>query len=135
MPNCTRTSRLFENTRNSYIDIFNVTITFSSVQILLNYLKVLIWIYQCGIRWQVLVRNQFKEKSIQFCNFFQHSIRTPITTLLGHQGVVISCCWLNEDLAVTAGWDRLVFAWPLKNFNFLMLKLMLTFLPQCEEVY
>ena len=37
----------------------------------------------------------------------QHSIRTPITTLLGHQGVVISCSWLNEDLAVTAGWDRL----------------------------
>ena len=36
----------------------------------------------------------------------QHSIRTPITTLLGHQGVVISCAWLNEDLAVTAGWDR-----------------------------
>jgi hypothetical protein len=22
------------------------------------------------------------------------------------QGVVISCSWLNEDLAVTAGWDR-----------------------------
>ena len=36
----------------------------------------------------------------------QHSIRTPITTLLGHQGVVIGCSWLNEDLAVTAGWDR-----------------------------
>ena len=34
------------------------------------------------------------------------TVRSPITTLLGHNGVVISCAWLNEDLAVTAGWDR-----------------------------
>ena len=34
------------------------------------------------------------------------TVRSPITTLLGHVGVVISCSWLNEDLAVTAGWDR-----------------------------
>lgn len=34
------------------------------------------------------------------------TVRSPITTLLGHSGVVISCAWLNEDLAVTAGWDR-----------------------------
>ena len=34
------------------------------------------------------------------------TVRSPITTLLGHLGVVISCAWLNEDLAVTAGWDR-----------------------------
>ena len=72
------------------------------------------------------------------------TVRSPITTLLGHSGVVISCgksslrilrylahregyypdifnflsinqcinypnlAWLNEDLAVTAGWDRYV---------------------------
>jgi len=34
------------------------------------------------------------------------TVKSPITTLLGHNGVVISCAWLNEDLAVTAGWDR-----------------------------
>ena len=36
------------------------------------------------------------------------TVRTPISTLVGHQGVVISCQWLNEVMAVTAGWDRLV---------------------------
>lgn len=35
-----------------------------------------------------------------------HTVRTPITALTGHQGVVICCQWLDEDLAVTAGWDR-----------------------------
>ena len=34
------------------------------------------------------------------------TVRGPISTLTGHQGVVISCQWLNEDMAVTAGWDR-----------------------------
>jgi len=34
------------------------------------------------------------------------TVRTPISTLVGHQGVVISCQWLNESMAVTAGWDR-----------------------------
>jgi len=33
-------------------------------------------------------------------------IRQPIVTLSGHQGVVIGAAWLDEELAVTASWDR-----------------------------
>ena len=38
-------------------------------------------------------------------NYFT-TVRHPISTLAGHHGVVISCQWLNESMAVTAGWDR-----------------------------
>lgn len=34
------------------------------------------------------------------------SVKTPVIILTGHQGVVIGCQWLDDDLAVTAGWDR-----------------------------
>ncbi|TRY63143.1 hypothetical protein TCAL_00346 [Tigriopus californicus] len=34
------------------------------------------------------------------------AVKTPIIALSGHQGVVIGCQWLDDDLAVTAGWDR-----------------------------
>ena len=37
---------------------------------------------------------------------FFTTVRHPISTLAGHHGVVISCQWLNECMAVTAGWDR-----------------------------
>jgi len=37
---------------------------------------------------------------------YSTTVRHPISTLAGHHGVVISCQWLNESVAVTAGWDR-----------------------------
>ena len=33
-------------------------------------------------------------------------VRQPVATLAGHQGVVISCQWLDNEIAVTASWDR-----------------------------
>ena len=33
-------------------------------------------------------------------------VRSPVIALSGHQGVVIGCQWLDDELAVTAGWDR-----------------------------
>ena len=33
-------------------------------------------------------------------------VRQPVIALSGHQGVVIGCQWLDNELAVTAGWDR-----------------------------
>ena len=45
------------------------------------------------------------EDSLYNNNYFT-TVRHPISTLAGHHGVVISCQWLNESMAVTAGWDR-----------------------------
>lgn len=35
-----------------------------------------------------------------------HVVRQPVMSLTGHQGVVIGCQWLDNELAVTASWDR-----------------------------
>ena len=36
-----------------------------------------------------------------------NAVRQPIVALTGHQNVVIGCQWLDNELAVTASWDRL----------------------------
>ena len=33
-------------------------------------------------------------------------VKTPIVSLTGHQAVVIGCQWVDNELAVTASWDR-----------------------------
>ena len=38
-----------------------------------------------------------------------NTIKAPIISLTGHQGVVSGCEWLNDELCVTSSWDRYIY--------------------------
>ena len=46
--------------------------------------------------------NRRESKSAAIVN----TVKVPIISLTGHQGVVSGCQWLNDELCVSSSWDR-----------------------------